>query len=148
MFVTFTRILIAFPLILLLGCSPKPTVYHQQLLVFGTIVDIKIWNVQEEKGQQIVGQISEDFDYMHRAWHAWHAGALSRTNFFLANGNPFTGAPSVLPLINRAPHSAEVFLILPLDSSSPYGDLPVTKHQQGHRQHQKPFKNYSTSTPK
>ncbi len=102
MFTTYPRILLAFSLLLLFGCSPKPTVYHQQLLVFGTIVDIKLWGVEEEKGQQIVGQLSGDFDYMHRVWHAWHAGPLNRTNFFLANGKPFTAPPSILPLIKRS----------------------------------------------
>ncbi len=102
MFATFTRILIAFSLILLLGCSPKPAVYHQQLLVFGTIVDIKLWGVEEEKGLRVVTQISEDFDYMHRVWHAWHAGPVARTNFFLASGKSFTSPPSLIPLIKRS----------------------------------------------
>ncbi|MEE8380218.1 MAG: FAD:protein FMN transferase [Gammaproteobacteria bacterium] len=102
MFATFSRIFLAFCLILLLGCSPKPTAYHQQLLVFGTIVDIKLWGVEEKQGQQIVAQLDEDFKYMHRAWHAWQAGPLTRTNFFLASGKPFTGGPSVLPLIKRS----------------------------------------------
>ena len=102
MFATYTRILLAFSLLLLISCSPKPTVYHQQLLVFGTIVDIKLWGVKEEKGQQLVSQLSEDFQYMHRTWHAWKSGALSRTNLFLASGKSFSGGPSVLPLIKRA----------------------------------------------
>jgi len=102
MFATFSRIFLVFCLILLLGCSPKPTAYHQQLLVFGTIVDIKLWGVEEKKGQQIVAQLDEDFKYMHRAWHAWQAGPLTRTNFFLASGKPFTGGPSILPLIKRS----------------------------------------------
>jgi thiamine biosynthesis lipoprotein len=102
MFVTFTRILSALSLLLLIGCSPKPAVYHQQLLVFGTIVDIKLWGVDEQKGQKIVAGLSEDFKYMHRAWHAWQAGPLTRTNFYLANSKPSTAAPSVLPLIKRA----------------------------------------------
>jgi len=38
---------------------------------------------------------------MHRTWHAWHAGSLSRVNAMLAEGEPFAAAPSVLPLVKR-----------------------------------------------
>lgn len=102
MFATFTRIFLLFSLFLFIGCSPKPSIYHQQLLVFGTVVDIKLWGIGEEKGQQVVTQLSEDFDYMHRAWHAWDAGPMARTNLFFANGKSFTGPPSVIPLIKRS----------------------------------------------
>jgi thiamine biosynthesis lipoprotein len=102
MFTTYTRIFVPCLLILLVGCSPKPTVYHQQLLVFGTIVDIKLWGVKEKKGQQVVAQLDEDFKYMHRAWHAWNNGPTSRTNFYIANGKSLTGPPSVIPLIKRS----------------------------------------------
>lgn len=97
-----SRFFALFIAIFLLGCSPKPTVYHEQLLVFGTIVDIKLWGVEEKKARQVIAQLTEDFNYMHRAWHAWNAGATTRTNFFIANGKPFTGPPSVIPLITRS----------------------------------------------
>ena len=102
MFATYPRIFIVFSLLLLSGCSPKPDVYHQQLLVFGTIVDVKLWGVDEKKGQQVVSQLSDDFNFMHRVWHAWHAGPITRTNFLLANGKQFTAPPSILPLIKRS----------------------------------------------
>lgn len=102
MFATFIRIIPLLSAILLVGCSPKPEVHHQQLLVFGTIVDIKLWGVEEKKAQQAITQLSEDFDYMHRVWHAWQAGPLTRTNYFLATGKPFTAPPSTLPLIKRS----------------------------------------------
>ena len=99
---TFTRIFLLFSLFLFIGCSPKPSAYHQQLLVFGTIVDIKLWGVKEKEGQQVVARLAEDFKYMHRAWHAWEDGPTARTNFYIANGKPLTGPPSVIPLIKRS----------------------------------------------
>lgn len=109
MFVTITRISLLVTVIFLLGCSPKPKVHHEQLLVFGTIVDIKLWGVEEKKAQQVISQLRKDFEFMHRTWHAWNSGSLSRTNFFIASGKPLTGGPpSVIPLIKR---SSELYRI-------------------------------------
>ena len=102
MFASFNRITLLVCVLLLVSCAPKPKVFHQQLLVFGTIVDIKIWDIDETKGQQIIAQLDDDFKYMHRAWHAWHAGPLTRTNYFLARGESLTASPSSFPLIIRS----------------------------------------------
>ena len=108
MFVAFTRTISIISVILILGCTQKPNVYHQQLLVFGTIVDITLWGVNEKKGQEVLAHLEDDFNYMHHAWHAWHSGPLGRTNQFLVSGNRFTGAPSVIPLIKRARELSEL----------------------------------------
>jgi thiamine biosynthesis lipoprotein len=102
MIATFARITILLATIFVSGCSPKPAVYHQQLLVFGTIVDIKLWGVEEKTGQLVIARLTDDFNYMHRAWHAWDNGATTRINYFIAQGKPLTGPPSVIPLINRS----------------------------------------------
>lgn len=98
----FVRRFLLFSLILLAGCSPKPTVYHEQLLVFGTVVDIKLWGVEKVKSRQLVARLAEDFDYMHRTWHAWHGGPLGRVNELLAMGEAFSAVPSIMPLITRS----------------------------------------------
>jgi thiamine biosynthesis lipoprotein len=103
----FGRRLLLIPIIFLLACSAPPSAYHEQLLVFGTVVDIKLWGVDDATGQQVVAQLAEDFDYMHRTWHAWHPGALGRINQMLPTGESFSGAPSVLPLIQRATELSE-----------------------------------------
>ncbi|WP_455217405.1 FAD:protein FMN transferase [Kaarinaea lacus] len=102
MFATNTRLFLLVAVIFLSGCGPQPKVHHEQLLVFGTIVDIKLWGVKEPQARQAIDQLRNDFNYMHRAWHAWNSGATTRVNFFIANGKPFSGNPAVLPLIKRA----------------------------------------------
>lgn len=87
--------------IFMAGCSVRPAVYHEQLLVFGTVVDIQLWGVDETRGQQVVSRLAEDFEFMHRTWHAWHPSTLGRVNVQLATGEVFTAAPSILPLIAR-----------------------------------------------
>jgi len=57
--------------------------------------------VGEAKAQRVVSRLAEDFEYMHRTWHAWHPGALGRVNALLAAGEPFSVAPSILPLVKR-----------------------------------------------
>jgi len=102
MFEANNRILLAFFAIFLLGCTPKQEARTEQLLVFGTIVDIKLWGVEADKADKAMAQIREDFNFMHRVWHAWNAGALSRVNLYIASGKPLTGGPpSVIPLIKR-----------------------------------------------
>ena len=102
MIVTVARTFLLFCVILSAGCTSRPAVYHEQLLVFGTVVDIQLWGVKEAQGQQVVARLAEDFEYMHRSWHAWHpGGTLARTNGLLASGTVFSAGPSVLPLIKR-----------------------------------------------
>lgn len=103
----FVRRVRLFPVIFLLACSAPPSAYQEQLLVFGTVVDISLWGVDKARGRQVVARLAEDFDYMHRAWHAWHPGPLGRINQMLPTGETFSGAPSVLPLIKRATELSE-----------------------------------------
>lgn len=88
-------------LALLVACTPKPQEHHEQLLVFGTLVDVKLWGVEEKAARAATAQLAEDFEFMHKTWHAWQPGTLGRVNQMLASGETFAGAPSVLPLILR-----------------------------------------------
>jgi len=97
----FGRISLVFILIFLTACERKPIAYHEQLLVFGTVVDVKLWGVEEAQGRQAVTRLADDFAYMHNAWHAWHPGPLGRVNQLLASNESFTMPPSILPLIQR-----------------------------------------------
>ncbi len=95
------HISLVFVLVFLTACDRKPVAYHEQLLVFGTVVDVKLWGVKEAQGRQAVARLADDFAYMHNAWHAWHPGPLGRVNQLLASGASFTAPPSILPLIQR-----------------------------------------------
>ncbi|HFE32778.1 MAG TPA: FAD:protein FMN transferase [Gammaproteobacteria bacterium] len=94
--------LVLLSVLLLTACSPRPPVYQEQLLTFGTMVDVTLWNVDETRGQQAVATLARDFDYMHDAWHAWHRGPLGRVNQLLPTGEWFSCPPSIVPLIQRS----------------------------------------------
>ena len=74
------RVSLLVPVIFLAACSPRPSVYHEQLAVFGTLVEIKLWGVEEEQARSLVTRLAEDFEVMHHAWHPWQPGTLGRTN--------------------------------------------------------------------
>ena len=94
--------LILVTVLFLSACTREDSVYHEQILAFGTLIDVKIWGVSEQTGRQAVALITEDFNYMHKAWHAWQPSALSRVNQLLPSGEVFTISPSLLPLIKLA----------------------------------------------
>lgn len=98
---TVRRTILACSLLLLAGCNPPPAAYHEQMLVFGTLVEVKLWGVEEAKAKPLVARLAADFDYMHHTWHAWEPGGLSRVNQLLASGEEFTVEPAILPLIRR-----------------------------------------------
>lgn len=100
-----SRRLYLIPLIFLLlltsSCQQAPREYKQTLLVFGTLVNITLLNVDPKLARKCVDQIRKDLDFMHKAWHAWKPGPMGRTNILLATGGWFSADPSVVPLIKR-----------------------------------------------
>lgn len=88
--------------VLLAGCSKKPGVYYEQFLGFGTLIEVKIWGVDEERGKELVSIVAEDINFMHRVWHAWKPGSLSRVNQLLPSGEKFSIGPALIPILKEA----------------------------------------------
>ena len=99
---TVRKLFIACLVLLLSACSQEPEIHNQRLLVFGTIVDISIADVDEQTALKAIKAVEEDFRYMHESWHAWQPGALNRINTLLPTTGRFTLAPSVLPVFAKA----------------------------------------------
>ena len=89
-------------LLLLTACSKKQGAYYEQFLGFGTLVEVKIWGVDEKEGKRLVSIVAEDINFMHRVWHAWKPGSLSRVNDLLRTGEKFTLGPAVIPVLKEA----------------------------------------------
>ncbi len=90
------------------GCQQAPREYKQTLLVFGTLVNITLRDVDENLAQKSIEQIRRDLDFMHEVWHPWKPGPLGRTNALLATGGWFSANPSVLPVIKKGRELAEL----------------------------------------
>jgi len=87
---------------LLCACSAPPEEHHDTLLVFGTLVDITLYDVDDATATSVLSTLREDFDTMHVMWHPWKPGPMGRTNDLLATGGFFSINPSVLPLIIKS----------------------------------------------
>ena len=93
---------------LLSACQAPPREYRETLLVFGTIINISLWDIETEKAQQAIQTIREDLQFMHDAWHPWQPGPMGRTNMLLATTGWFSVNPSVLPLIEKGIHLSKM----------------------------------------
>jgi len=90
-------------LVVILAACTRPTAErHDTQLVFGTLVDVTVYGVDETTAQRAFTQLREDFRLMHFMWHPWKPGPLGRTNELLALQAPFSANPSILPLIEKS----------------------------------------------
>lgn len=94
---------ILFLLLLCSACTPAPpALHHEQLLVFGTLVDISIYGAQPSAAHAVISQIRRDMERQHRDWHAWQPGALSTLNAALARGEVATVPTDLRPMLVQA----------------------------------------------
>ncbi|HEX19256.1 MAG TPA: FAD:protein FMN transferase [Acidiferrobacteraceae bacterium] len=85
--------------VLLSGCTARGMLYQRQFYVFGTLLDISIWGVSIARARHAVNSLHTDFQIMHRDWHAWKPGALTRLNQAFALNRSATVGSFLLPLI-------------------------------------------------
>ncbi len=76
--------------------------------VFGTVVEVTIRDADEATASAAVGEIRAAFARMHRDWHAWKPGELSRLNAAFAQGRAMKVSPFLLPLIRQAKRYEEM----------------------------------------
>lgn len=93
----------ALAVLALVACAPSSDQeYARTLVAFGTLVDIQIYGAEPKRAQAALDAVEDEFEYMHRTWHAWQPSALGRVNTLLATTEWFSVAPSIRPLIIRA----------------------------------------------
>lgn len=84
------------------SCSKPDPLYQEQILALGALVDISISGVEPERAQQAASAIAQDFNRIHRTWHAWQESELTRINAQLPGGAPFPVQADLIPLLTRA----------------------------------------------
>jgi len=89
-------------LALLAGCRQETPVYNTRFHAFGTLIDLSLVGVKQQEAERAGELLKSDFEFMHRAWHAWEPGPLGRVNQELATGKTFASPPSLLPLVRRS----------------------------------------------
>lgn len=69
------------------GCEQHPQVYQQQVLALGTLIDISLYDIDEEKAAKAITNVTNTMETIHHDWHAWQPSKLSYINEQLAKGN-------------------------------------------------------------
>ena len=92
------------PLILALvlalaACSPAKGLHQDRLYVFGTLVDLTLWDVTEQQGRAAVAELARELEVEHVEWHAWKPGPLVDLNAALARGETARATPHLVRLI-------------------------------------------------
>jgi len=95
--------LLAVALVAMAGCSERsPETYRQEVYVFGTLVDITIYDAPRDRARDAMNTIADVFRRMHHDWHAWEPGPLTKINDAIAAGRPAHVIPSLLPVIRKS----------------------------------------------
>ncbi len=81
------------------ACQSPSREHHDNFLVFGTIINVTLLDVDDKTAEEAFRHIREDLKVMHRVWHVWEPGSLMRMNQLLEMTGEFSAAPSVLELV-------------------------------------------------
>ena len=89
------------------SCQQAPREYKQTLLIFGTLINVTLWDVEPARAEKAIADIRKDLEFMHEVWHPWQRGPLGRTNELLATTGWFSFNPSVMSLIYKGTELSE-----------------------------------------
>lgn len=85
----------------LCACSKTP-IQEQQAFVFGTRVEVLVVSEQPDAARHAIAAVLQEFDRLHRAYHAWQPSELSALNQALAEGRPSDITPELADFIREA----------------------------------------------
>ena len=86
----------------LAGCSQPAPVIQQQAYVFGTLVEISVFDDLGSRAQPAIASVLARFDTLHRQLHAWQPSELSQLNTSLAAGRSATVTPELAVMLSDA----------------------------------------------
>lgn len=84
------------------ACQQQNREHHDTFLVFGTIINVTLLDVDNKTAEEAFRHIREDLNVMHRVWHVWEPGSLMRINTLLEQTGEFSASPSVLEVVHVA----------------------------------------------
>lgn len=87
---------------LLAGCEAPAQLREARIQVFGTWVDLALWDVDDATAARAIRVIQGDLGDLHTRWHAWRPGELARINTAIAAGKEVEIDPSMQPVLQRA----------------------------------------------
>ena len=88
--------------LLLAACQPAPRLHSQESYVFGTRVEVLVWNAPADQASNAVAEVLREFDRLHRSYHAWQPSELSDVNAAIAAGRSIEVAPELAQFAAQA----------------------------------------------
>ena len=95
-------------IVLLAACSREPQVHRAEFFVFGTVLDVSVQGADAATAKRAFAELQQDFQVMHRDWHAWEPGALTRVNAAFAAGRSATADAAIVELVRRSQQLEEL----------------------------------------
>lgn len=96
------RLLLIVFVILLGGCTREPPRHKTSGHVFGTTVEVTIYDGSRERADALAGAVLAEFDRLHRKYHAWQPSMLTALNDSIAKGEPFQADAEMVGLLQSA----------------------------------------------
>lgn len=87
---------------LLLSACGKEPIYQEQGYVFGTLVEVTVFGVEETRAQQGIADVMHEFQRLHDLLHAWKPSELSSLNTAIAQGKRQTVSPELAAMLQDA----------------------------------------------
>ncbi|WP_245848467.1 FAD:protein FMN transferase [Actibacterium ureilyticum] len=73
----------------------------QTFYLFGTLVEVVIRDTPEPRARAAMSMLEGDFRRLHRDWHAWRPGELTRLNAALARGQGMAVSDPLLQVLKQ-----------------------------------------------
>jgi thiamine biosynthesis lipoprotein len=99
---TILKFLFATLIALWLAACGRVPLQEQQAYVFGTRVEVVVASEQPEHARQAIAAVLQEFDRMHRLYHAWQPSELTTLNSAISSGRPQKVTPELADFIREA----------------------------------------------
>ena len=94
--------IIILSLALLTSCEKTPHSHHEQIIALGTVVDIKLWDVDEDLAHKASIEIGTTMNSVNERWHAWQPSLLTQINQEIADGKTVSLDAPTFQLLSKA----------------------------------------------
>lgn len=96
------RLLLLLSCVIGLAACNRPAIERQEAYVFGTRVEVVSYGVPTAQAQAALSAVLQEFDRIHREYHAWQPSALTQANEACASGKPVTVSVELAGLVRSA----------------------------------------------
>ena len=86
----------------LAACAKQPGEKKAEFFVFGTLLEVTVWDADESSTNEAFSDLQNAFQEMHRDWHAWEPGLLTEINRGFATGLPVLASPSIVEMTRQS----------------------------------------------